>query len=282
MFSKHLRFSFYCIGYLLLQNCLIGRVLLSPLYHIGENVHWAINGKLDFTSRLFSKKDGKFSQRELQYHLFHPHEVSDQKNITIGDFTVPMFAWKIRMKRILLPFIVKSFVPTILLVVVSWTSFIIDPECVPGRAGVLVTLLLVLSTVSLHELDESPSEQGVTPLLIWNHICLMMICLALLEYSVILFAMRFNKENMKKHSILKGAKSGTRRISDLNMTKKKSSVAYIGQSSEPRKNSEHSLNEEQSKSYTYKAYQVDQCSLCIFPIIFFFSLSIYTIYFAKF
>ena len=244
-------------------------------------MHWAINGKLDFTSRLFSKKDEKFRQRELQYHLFHPFEVSDQKNITIGDFKVPMFAWTIRMKRILLPFIVKSFIPTTLLVVVSWTSFIIDPECVPGRAGVLVTLLLVLSTVSLHELDESPSEQGVTPLLIWNHICLMMICLALLEYSAILFAMRFNKENKKTRSILKRAGSGSRRIRDLNMTKIKSSISYIDRSSEQRKNSENSLNGEHSKRYSCKAYQVDQCSLCIFPIIFFFVLSIYTIYYAK-
>ena len=168
------------------------------MYHIGEKVTWDINGKLDFTSRLFSKNDDNFSQRELQYHLFHPHEVSEENNVTIGDFTVPMFAWKIRMKRLLLPFVVKSFAPTILLVVVSWTSFIIDPECVPGRAGVLVTLLLVLSTVSLHELDESPSEQGITPLLIWNHICLMMICLALLEYSAILFSMRFRVENRLK------------------------------------------------------------------------------------
>ena len=245
-------------------------------------MHWAINGKLDFTSRLFSKKDEKFRQRELQYHLFHPFEVSDQKNITIGEFKVPMFAWTIRMKRILLPFIVKSFIPTILLVVVSWTSFIIDPECVPGRAGVLVTLLLVLSTVSLHELDESPSEQGVTPLLVWNHICLMMICLALLEYSAILFAMRFNKENKKKRSRLGRACSGTRRIRDLNMTKMKNSVTYIEPSSGPKRDLDHKLNDEQSKSYSCKAYQVDQCSLYIFPITFFIVLSIYTVYYAKF
>ena len=261
---------------------MISRILLSPLYHIGEEVNWEIKGKLDFTSRLFSKKDGKFKQRELQYYLFHPHEVSDEKNVTIGDFSVPMFAWKIRMKRILLPFIVKSFVPTILLVVVSWTSFIIDPECVPGRAGVLVTLLLVLSTVSLHELDESPSEQGITPLLIWNHICLIMICLALLEYSAILFAMRFNVNNKnvrpKSHALASDTKPGQ----ENKLVKINNDITYLDGSPKPRQYSEYRIDDEERKRHQCKAYQIDRYSLYIFPTTFFFVAIVYTIVFMKF
>ena len=191
-----------------------------------------------------------------------------------------MFAWKIRMKRLLLPFIVKSFLPTILLVVVSWTSFIIDPECVPGRAGVLVTLLLVLSTVSLHELDESPSQQGITPLLIWNHICLMMICLALLEYSAILLKMRFNKEN----KMSKLERDDLERDLDVN-TKElttNSSDVVVEKFLKRRKNSELRIKDNYRTSQSKTAYKIDRCSLYLFPLTFCIIVLIYTMYCMKF
>ena len=81
------------------------------------------------------------------------------------------------------------------MVMISWMSFLIPPECVPGRSGLLVTLLLVLTTCYIHELNTSPSVKGTTPLIIWNGICLLMIVFALLEYAGILYAIRFGQSN---------------------------------------------------------------------------------------
>ena len=111
--------------------------------------------------------------------------------MTIGKVAVPMFTWKIEMERILMPYIVKSFIPTTLIVMVSWTSFLVSPDCVPGRSGLLVTLLLVLITIYLHDLDVSPSIHGITPLIIWNQICLTMVIIALFEYAGIMYVIRF-------------------------------------------------------------------------------------------
>ena len=243
-------------------------------------MNWKIRGKLDSTSRLVHKKDGKFGQRELQYHIDFPKEVLGRSNVTIGDYTIPIFAWQIQLKRLLLPFIVKSFIPTILLVVVSWTSFLIAPECVPGRAGVLVTLLLVLSTVSLHELDESPSEKGITPLLIWNHICLIMICLALLEYSGILYAMRFSL--VRKYQ-RKGVGMKTRikkpNLERTQMGKKNKIVSSDHtpfEKIDPKRCIKHCND---ISSYTEKAHIIDRYSLYLFPVVFFTVTILYVVYF---
>merc|ERR1711994_715809 len=100
-----------------------------------------------------------------------------------------------------MPYIVKSFIPTTLIVMVSWTSFLVSPDCVPGRSGLLVTLLLVLITIYLHALDVSPSIHGITPLIIWNQICLTMVIIALFEYAGIMYVIRFLSAEIKISAI---------------------------------------------------------------------------------
>ena len=117
---------------------------------------------------------------------------------------MPVFSWDIHLKRLLRPYIIKTFIPMTTLVMTSWISFLIPPNCVPGRSGLLVTLLLVLTTFHLHELDQSPLISSVTPLLIWTEICLAFVLIAFVQYSFILYFTRFNKE-MKKINKRRGA-----------------------------------------------------------------------------
>ena len=44
-------------------------------------------------------------------------------------------------------FILQYFIPSFAMPVVSWVSFVIPPDAIPGRTGLLVTLFLVLSTM---------------------------------------------------------------------------------------------------------------------------------------
>ena len=135
--------------------------------------------------------------RELQYHIDPMPEITAPTNITAFNVTMPNFAWKLSLKRILVPYIFETFIPMTIMVIVSWISFIIHPENVPGRGGLLVTLLLVLTTFHLQEMQRCPAVREPTPLVIWTSITLFMVAVALFEYAFILYYIRFEKKKNK-------------------------------------------------------------------------------------
>ena len=54
------------------------------------------------------------------------------------------------MNKALIPFLLLSvqvYLPSLMFVVVSWVSFTIKPEVVPGRMALLVTLFIVLINI---------------------------------------------------------------------------------------------------------------------------------------
>ena len=67
-------------------------------------------------------------------------------------------------------------------------SFIIPPENVPGRAGVLVTVMLVLVNLFLNITSKSPNTDSLTAISCWMIGCILFVALALMEYAMILFS----------------------------------------------------------------------------------------------
>ena len=48
------------------------------------------------------------------------------------------------LKRILMPFVIDVYLPSGLLIVISWIGFVIPADKIPGRMALLVTILLML------------------------------------------------------------------------------------------------------------------------------------------
>ena len=69
-----------------------------------------------------------------------------------------MYGFHLHLERHFLPHFMRTYLPTGLIVVTSWASFLIDPRTVPGRMTLLVTLLLVLINVSI---GESSMQHGL-------------------------------------------------------------------------------------------------------------------------
>ncbi len=64
-----------------------------------------------------------------------------------------------------LPFyslIVTYYLPSGLFVVVSWISFLVNPEVIPGRMTLLVTIFLVLINIFNTIQTNSPKAEGLT------------------------------------------------------------------------------------------------------------------------
>jgi hypothetical protein len=59
-------------------------------------------------------------------------------------------------------FLVNVYLPTGLLVVISYMSFLIPVNLVPGRMALVITILLMLNNVGASMKDRGPLVRGIT------------------------------------------------------------------------------------------------------------------------
>merc|ERR1711923_598707 len=89
--------------------------------------------------------------------------------------------------------IVTYYLPSGLFVVVSWISFLVNPEIIPWRMTLLVTIFLVLINIHNTIQTNSPKAEGLTAIVCWVIACIIFVFGALLEYTVILLKLKLKK-----------------------------------------------------------------------------------------
>ena len=78
-----------------------------------------------------------------------------------------------------------------MLVIVSWTSFLINPNIVPGRMGLLVTLFLVLVNIFNGFKNSAPPSIDLNALDVYLIICIGHVFFVLIQYAIVLFVGNF-------------------------------------------------------------------------------------------
>ena len=68
-----------------------------------------------------------------------------------------------------------------LFVIVSWISFLIPMDVIPGRMGLLVTLFLVLVNIFNTVTTNTPKAEGLTAIEAWMLACILFVFGALIE-----------------------------------------------------------------------------------------------------
>lgn len=81
--------------------------------------------------------------------------------------------------------ILQTYIPTILIVVISWVSFWLDPKAIPGRVSLGVTTLLTLTTVASGVRASLPPVSYVKAIDVWIGVCMIMVFGALLEFTFV-------------------------------------------------------------------------------------------------
>ncbi|KAF4522028.1 hypothetical protein B566_EDAN010905 [Ephemera danica] len=99
----------------------------------------------------------------------------------------------ITLSRELQSYLLETYLPSSLFVIMSWGSFIVNPDLVPGRMVLLVTTLLSLVTMFDTVRNNSPNALELKCIEVWLISCILFVFVALLEYFVVLFAMRYDK-----------------------------------------------------------------------------------------
>lgn len=145
----------------------------------------------------------------LTWHVAPPYfPVGSNEEIKLNDMTItrtryekcagpyPMFRgsayWScirafIVMKRLVLFHIIQTYIPTGMLVSISWMSFWLDPRASPARISLTITSLLTLTTMSNGARQDLPQVSYIKALDIWLTFSQALIFLVLLEYSFVSF-----------------------------------------------------------------------------------------------
>ncbi|KAL4230687.1 Glycine receptor subunit alpha-3 [Mactra antiquata] len=87
-------------------------------------------------------------------------------------------------------YFLQVFIPSIMLVFLSWVSFWVDPNAVPARVSLGVTCVLTMTTQSAGIRQTLPPVSYVKAIDIWMCVCLLFVFAALLEFAYVNVLMR--------------------------------------------------------------------------------------------
>ncbi|XP_064090151.1 glycine receptor subunit alpha-2-like isoform X2 [Macrobrachium nipponense] len=111
-----------------------------------------------------------------------------------GNFTCLEVVFK--LKRRLGHFLFHTYLPTCLIVIMSWVSFWIRPEIAPARVTLGVTSLLTLSTQHAKSQAALPPVTYMKAIDVFMSSCTVFVFMALMEYAVV--SILLDDENTKK------------------------------------------------------------------------------------
>ncbi|CAM1306312.1 Uncharacterised protein r2_g1606 [Pycnogonum litorale] len=121
---------------------------------------------------------------ELPQHDLVKSEKGDCTKIyTTGNFTCLEVIFT--LKRRLGYYLFHTYIPTCLIVIMSWISFWIKPEAVPARITLSVTSLLTLSTQHAQSQKALPPVSYVKAIDIFMSSCTVFVFASLMEYAVV-------------------------------------------------------------------------------------------------
>merc|ERR1719384_2871191 len=103
----------------------------------------------------------------------------------LGNFSVAGFEMK--LNRHVSHYLITYYLPSGLFVIVSWISFVVPPDIIPGRMALLVTLFLVLVNIFNTVTTNTPKAEGLTAIEIWMLSCILFVFGALIVYAVLLY-----------------------------------------------------------------------------------------------
>ena len=225
------------------------------------------NETVKCSSTLTNGEDlNQYPQRSLQYEISWPKKrLKKVMNFQTGSWEYCGF--RIHLNRISVKYLAGAYAPAILFVVISWFSFIIKPDAIPGRIMLLLNIFLMMIILMNDIKSSAPDTNSINALDMYLAVCTLCVFMAMVEYAIILLIMKFY--NLNWSDILQEREIG---LSSDNKTSTLLKIRPI--LTETTKSIEY---EEQSKNQTISfakhvfslvSYNLDWISLVLFPFIF--------------
>uniref|UniRef100_A0A8C3QX23 Glycine receptor alpha 4 (pseudogene) n=2 Tax=Cyanoderma ruficeps TaxID=181631 RepID=A0A8C3QX23_9PASS len=104
---------------------------------------------------------------------------------------------KFHLERQMGYYLIQMYIPSLLIVILSWVSFWINMDAAPARVGLGITTVLTMTTQSAGSRASLPKVSAGCAIDIWMAVCLLFVFAALLEYAAVNFVSRQHKEFMR-------------------------------------------------------------------------------------
>ncbi|XP_047208633.1 glycine receptor, alpha 4a isoform X3 [Girardinichthys multiradiatus] len=114
------------------------------------------------------------------------------KHYNTGKFTC--IEVKFHLERQMGYYLIQMYIPSLLIVILSWVSFWINMDAAPARVGLGITTVLTMTTQSSGSRASLPKVSYVKAIDIWMAVCLLFVFAALLEYAAVNFVSRQHKD----------------------------------------------------------------------------------------
>ncbi|XP_054635638.1 glycine receptor subunit alpha-3 isoform X2 [Dunckerocampus dactyliophorus] len=156
------------------------------------------------------------------------------KHYNTGKFTC--IEVRFHLERQMGYYLIQMYIPSLLIVILSWVSFWINMDAAPARVALGITTVLTMTTQSSGSRTSLPKVSYVKAIDIWMAVCLLFVFSALLEYAAVNFVSRQHKELLRFRRPPKKSKEGE--VQETGLT----STAAVTSTPSNSKDSKASIN----------------------------------------
>ncbi|XP_051870030.1 glycine receptor subunit alphaZ1 [Pristis pectinata] len=198
------------------------------------------------------------------------------KHYNTGKFTC--IEARFHLERQMGYYLIQMYIPSLLIVILSWVSFWINMDAAPARVGLGITTVLTMTTQSSGSRASLPKVSYVKAIDIWMAVCLLFVFSALLEYAAVNFVSRQHKELLKfrrrrrlhkEDEVVEGRFSFTAYGMGPACLQAKDGVAIKGNNNTSKSNSPPAkTSDEMRKLFIHRAKKIDTVSRVVFPLVF--------------
>ena len=223
------------------------------------------NDTLKCSSTVYTGEDLQYQQRSLQYELSWPNKHLS-KVISFPSGSWEYCGFQIRLKRLSVKYLGGAYAPAALFVVISWLSFVIKPDAIPGRVMLLLNIFLVMIILMNDVKSSAPDTNSINAIDMYLAVCTLCVFLAMIEYAIILMIMKLydfkGNDTPQKRNI--GYSTSDKPSSQMKVkpifTEDATSIKYDGPTKNKPVFSKNTL--------TFMFYNLDWISLVLIPFIF--------------
>uniref|UniRef100_A0A8C6KAC2 Glycine receptor, alpha 1 n=5 Tax=Nothobranchius TaxID=28779 RepID=A0A8C6KAC2_NOTFU len=198
------------------------------------------------------------------------------KHYNTGKFTC--IEARFHLERQMGYYLIQMYIPSLLIVILSWVSFWINMDAAPARVGLGITTVLTMTTQSSGSRASLPKVSYVKAIDIWMAVCLLFVFSALLEYAAVNFIARQHKELLRfrrrrRHMKEEDQGDGRFNFPGYGMgpacLQAKDGMAIKGNNNNaPTSAAPEKSIEEMKKLFISRAKRIDTVSRVAFPLVF--------------
>ncbi|EGT34753.1 CBN-UNC-49 protein [Caenorhabditis brenneri] len=139
---------------------------------------------LDIVYVSHEKKSVSTESYELPQFVLQSIKVVNQtQKLSSGEYS--RLCWYFLFKRNIGFYIIQIYLPSVLIVVISWVSFWLSRDATPARVALGVTTVLTMTTLMTMTNSAMPKVSYVKSIDIFLGVCFMMVFCSLLEYAAV-------------------------------------------------------------------------------------------------